>query len=165
LEPSTLYYFQAHAKNSAGETDGDVLSFTTLPICEGTVLLLTPNGGQELVAGSTYEITWQTTGTIPSVLIEYSANNGAGWTDVNTVANTGSYQWEVPDVNNSQQCLVRVSGAACPDVNDTSDAVFTIYRCTLVYDLNHDCIVNEVDRDLLLSEWLLCGDPFDPNCP
>ena len=165
LKPETLYYFRAYARNAGGEGRGDIQSFTTLPQCEGTLLLLDPNGGQQIVAGSTYEITWQTTGTIYDVRLEYSADNGATWTDVNTVANTGSYAWEVPDVNNSQQCLVRVSGAACPQVNDTSDNVFTIYRCCLLYDLNHDCIVNELDRDLLLSEWLQCGDPFDPNCP
>jgi hypothetical protein len=165
LKPETLYYFRAYARNSAGITGGNIESFTTLPRCEGTVLLLTPNGGEQLIAGSTYEITWQqTTGTVKNVLLEYSADNGATWVDVNTVPNTGSYQWQVPQVN-SQQCLVRVSGAPCPDVNDTSDNAFTIYRCTLLYDLNHDCIVNELDRDLLLSEWLKCGDPFDPNCP
>jgi hypothetical protein len=72
--------------------------------------------------------------------------------------------WEVPDVNNSQQCLVRISGAACPHVNDTSDAVFTIYRCTLAYDLNGDCYVDFYDFALMALEWQECGNPYDPNC-
>jgi hypothetical protein len=164
LKPNTECHFQAWARNAAGEAQGDVLSFTTLPKCEGTVSLLTPNGGERLVSGSTYEITWQSTGTVQDVLLEYSADNGVSWADVNTVPNTGSYAWEVPDVNNSQQCLVRVSGAGCPLANDTSDAVFTIYRCKLAFDLNYDCVVNQLDYDLLMSEWLKCGNPFDPNC-
>jgi len=164
LKPETLYYFRAYARNSASETRGSIQSFTTLPVCDGTALLLTPNGGERLVAGSTYEVTWQSTGTVQNVLLEYSADNGATWTDVNTVPNTGSYMWEVPDVNNSQQCLVSISGMGCPHVNDISDAVFTIYRCKLAFDLNHDCVVNQLDYDLLMSEWLRCGNPFDPNC-
>ena len=151
------------AHGATSEAEGNIQSFVTLPGC-GTICVLTPNGTEQLVAGSTYEITWQATGTVQDVLLEYSADNGATWTDVNTVPNTGSYAWEVPDVNNSQQCLVRVSGAECLHVNDTSDAVFTIYTCNLAYDLNHDCVVNQLDYDLLMSEWLKCGNPFDPNC-
>jgi hypothetical protein len=163
LEPNTVYYFQAFARNSVGETKGNIQSFTTLPGCVGTVLLLTPNGGEELVAGSTYEITWQTTGTIQNVFIEYSANNGAGWTAIATVPNTGSYQWQIPQVN-SQQCLVRINGAACPHGNDTSDGVFTIYQCTIPYDGNHDCVIDMLDFALWASYWLQCGNPFNPNC-
>jgi hypothetical protein len=163
LKPNTLYYFRAFARNSAGESRGDVLSFTTLPGCDGTILLLDPNGGQELVAGSIYEIIWETTGTIENVLLGYSTNNGVNWTAIGTVSNTGLYEWLVPQ-ENSQQCLMRISGAGCPDVNDTSDDVFTIYKCTLAYDLNHDCVIDMLDFVLLATEWLQCGNPFDTNC-
>ncbi len=166
LCPSSLYYFRAWARNCAGISNwGNEQTFTTPPGCEtlASLLLLTPNGWEELPAGSTYEITWETTGIVENVLIEYSINNGLDWTDVNTVTNTGSYMWEVPDVN-SQLCLVYISDPCCPGVNDTSDNTFTIYQCMLAYDLNHDCIVNELDFCLLMSEWQCCGNPFDPNC-
>jgi len=32
------------------------------------------------------------------------------------------------------------------------------------YDLTGDCFVNLLDLDALASEWLECGNPFDPNC-
>ena len=57
-----------------------------------SISLLTPNGGEKLVAGSNYEITWQTEGAVENVFIEYSTDNGGDWNDVNTVPNTSSYQ-------------------------------------------------------------------------
>jgi hypothetical protein len=96
--------------------------------CEIELLfLLTPNGGEALVAGSTYEISWDTEGTISTVLIEYSTNNGGNWTGVDppNVGNSGSYNWTVPWLS-SGQCLVQVSDASDPCTSDISDAVFTI---------------------------------------
>ena len=129
----------------------------------GELILLRPNGGEELVAGSTYDITWGTNGIVENVFIEYSDNNGVDWTAIDTVVNTGSYPWLVPDIN-SNECLVRVSDAGYPPAGDVSDDVFRIYVCTLLYDLNHDCFVNFCDFSLLASEWLRCGDPCEPNC-
>lgn len=128
-----------------------------------TLLLLDPNGGEELVAGATYHITWETEGSIENVLIEYSTDDGQSWNEVNTVPNNGSYEWTVPDVT-SANCLVRISDASYPSWYDTSDDMFTIYVCTLAYDLNHDCLVNLSDFAFLVSEWLQCGNPFDSNC-
>jgi len=129
----------------------------------GELTLLAPNGGKNLVAGSTYDITWDANGFVENVFIEYSGDNGANWTAVDTVANTGSYSWLVPNVN-SDECLVYISDADYPTTGDISDDVFRIYVCTLAYDLNHDCFVDFFDFSLLASEWLQCGDPCDPDC-
>ncbi|MHC4757607.1 MAG: hypothetical protein ACYTE8_03020 [Planctomycetota bacterium] len=118
-----------------------------------------PNGGEALSSGSVYDIVWETEGVAEWVVIEYSTNNGTDWVEIETIANTGICAWEVPDVN-SQQCLVRVSETN----SDTSDAPFTIYVCTLKYDMNNDCFMDYLDFALWTSEWLECGNPFDPNC-
>ena len=89
------------------------------------LLLLNPNGSETLIAGTTYDVNWTSTGSISDVKIEYSANNGAAWNDVNTVPNTGLYSWLVPTVD-SNQCLVRISDASDPSISDISDGVFTI---------------------------------------
>ena len=83
-----------------------------------------PNGGEVLTGGSTYSVTWTSTG-IGIVLIKYSSDNGLSWTPIDTVANTGSYNWLVPAVN-SNRCLVRISDASNPSISDTSDRVFTV---------------------------------------
>ena len=91
------------------------------------LLVLTPNGGQELIDNTVYQITWQTTGMIDDVVIEYSTNNGSDWTGVEpaNTGNTGSYDWLVP-VEPSAQCLVKVSDLTNPGISDISDATFTI---------------------------------------
>lgn len=123
-----------------------------------------PNGGENLLAGKTYTISWQSQGYITEVLIEYSSNNGSDWTEVaSDVNNTGSYNWLVPSVD-SNECVVRISSARYWSVSDTSDAPFTTYICKLDYDLNGDCFVDMFDFAFIASEWLKCGNKFDPNC-
>jgi hypothetical protein len=98
-----------------------------------TFSILTPNGGEVLIAGATYDINWTTTDNINDVKIEYSTNNGTDWNDVNTVPNTGSYDWFVPEVT-SNQCIVQISDANDANLYDISDDVFTIYVCRAGYD-------------------------------
>jgi hypothetical protein len=101
-------------------------------ISEPTWLLLqNPNGGEVLGGLSIYTINWSSTGS-GSVLIEYSTDNGNNWNTVNppNVGNTGSYDWSVPLVA-SQECLIRISNAANPNVSDISDGVFEIYEPTI----------------------------------
>jgi parallel beta-helix repeat protein len=89
--------------------------------------VLTPNGGEVLNPGTTYEITWDAWGDINEVKIEYSTDNGSAWAEVdpNNTGNTGSYNWLIPEID-SDLCLVRVSDPNDAFVNDTSDTVFTI---------------------------------------
>ncbi len=147
---------------SGGSFTIDNVEITGTPI-HSTILLLAPNAGESLQSGQTFDIRWKTTGPVNLVKLEYSVDNGAQWTEIATVANAGLFHWEVPDVT-SAQCLVRVSNVANGQVFDISDAPFRIFRCLLNFDLNGDCYVDMRDLALLASEWLLCGDPFDPRC-
>ncbi len=134
---------------------------------EAALLLLEPNGGESFASGTQQTIHWETQGTVSEVLVEYSTNNGQAWDAVSppNVGNSGTYQWLVPDAN-STQCLVRVSDANDPDVNDTSDGQFTIFICqrSLAGDLNGDCYVDFKDLAVAFAEWLTCGNPYDPDC-
>lgn len=126
-----------------------------------------PNGGESWMAETTEDIQWEicSDANIAEVKIEYSANNGQDWSDVNTVANTGSYEWLVPEVT-LPNCLVRISDANDPNIYDTSDDVFTIFECLgpVPGDLNEDCYTNGKDLAILAAHWLLCGNPLDPAC-
>jgi len=141
----------------------------SIPFHVSSIKILEPNGGESLPAGSTYIINWEDyrdDGNCPnSYLLNYSIDNGQNWipVDLNSVSNACSYDWLVPDVN-SEQCLMWVVDANDPNVNDTSDAAFTIYECTLATDLTGDCVVNLYDLAALIADWLKCGNPFDPNC-
>jgi len=133
---------------------------------DSALVLLFPNGGENLAAGSRQRILWQS-GDVTEARVEYSVNNGLDWVEVDppNVGNTGSYEWIVPDVN-SQHCLVRVSDVANPQEGDTSDQVFTIFVCqrSLAGDLNNDCYVDFRDIAVIAMDWLNCGNPYDPLC-
>lgn len=91
-----------------------------------SVTVVTPNGGETLTVGNSYEITWTDTGTVGPVKIEFSSNNGGSYsTVVASTPNDGSYDWTVPD-DKSALCLIKITDASVPAVTDTSDAVFTI---------------------------------------
>jgi len=107
----------------------EVYDVSELPfqIVSSLPALLSPNGGEQLLSGTTTPIQWNTTGSISDILIEYSLDNGATWIAVTppNTENTGTYDWTVPYVM-SKECLIRVSDASHPVVNDTSDVVFEI---------------------------------------
>ncbi len=129
----------------------------------GQVTVLSPNGGESLIAGSTQTITWQSQGEFQNIFIQYSTNNGTNWIPIATVADTGSYDWTVPALH-STQCLIRLSDTEYTNKNDASDSVFTIYTCTLVSDLDGDCCVDIKDLVILADSWLQCNDPDNLDC-
>lgn len=101
-------------------------SFSIIP---PTITITTPNGGETWNIGTSYDITWSTTGMINTVDIYESRDNGATWNLI--IGNTpsgvggGSYSWLVGGMS-STQCKVRVNDFMHPMVGDTSNATFTI---------------------------------------
>jgi hypothetical protein len=101
--------------------------FSIVPPGAG-ITVISPNGGENLVSGSTYEITWTSTGSIPRVFIELTTDNRNTWfTVVPSTENDGSYEWIVPNTP-STGCQVRISQAEVDNksITDASDAVFSI---------------------------------------
>jgi len=87
------------------ESDG---TFTVTP--EPSIQILSPNGGEQFVSGTSQNISWTST-NITNVKLEYTTNNGATWVTIkDDTLNTGLYKWLVPVVNSSL-CKVRVSNA------------------------------------------------------
>ena len=94
-----------------------------------------PNGGEVVPSGDTYDITWQTNGTeseVDSVELFYSRDGGTTWKLIEEalIGNPGTYEWTVPgQKKNLKNCLVKVKAL---DVSgnkvavDKSDATFTI---------------------------------------
>ncbi|MHC4395457.1 MAG: SUMF1/EgtB/PvdO family nonheme iron enzyme [Planctomycetota bacterium] len=130
------------------------------------ILISIPNGGEVFNSGTSQTIEWSSSAPADAnVKIEYSINNGTDWNDVNnSVPNTGSYDWTVPEVT-SPNCLVRISDVNDANIYDTSDDVFTIFVCQLLSraDLNDDCKVDFADFSLFALDWLRNGNPFAPE--
>ncbi|MGE5197131.1 MAG: hypothetical protein ACM3IL_01335 [Deltaproteobacteria bacterium] len=92
--------------------------------------LLTPNGGptQELTVGDDYNITWQCTGTVANVKLEYSDDNFiTPHTIIASTPNDGTHPWRVPNIP-STTMKVRVSSAIDPDAYAVSASTFKIVR-------------------------------------
>jgi hypothetical protein len=153
----------------------------TLPNTVPVLTLSQPNGGEIWEAGSTQSIIWQSQYMSGNVRIQYSTDGGVAWQTVaQTVANTGQYQWRLPDTI-SGRCRVQVSemdgapgdvssgtfGIYWPgDVNGDSfidtqdmlllaDCLADVLTAPLEIDLNEDGVVNSVD--LLILYYELAG--------
>jgi hypothetical protein len=99
---------------------------TFVELLTPAVTVLSPNGGEHLDVGSDHVISWNSTGTVGEVKIEYSINSGSSWsTIIPGTVNDGSYVWTVPNAP-SDNCLVRISEAGDGDPSDVSDEVFSI---------------------------------------
>jgi hypothetical protein len=130
-------------------------------------ILLSPNGGENLVAGKSYTVIWKTLdgAEIDYVALDYSYDDGRTWKNIDLCQNSGSYAWKVPPVD-SKQCLLRISDLNDTKLSDVSDGSFTIFNCSREFagDLNGDCYVDLMDLAILLQDWLTCANPLDPSC-
>ena len=115
--------------NSFGTVVGQDTSNSTFTI--EVVKILSPNGGEPLESGKTWNITWRTNGTINPVAKSYLYyTTGGGVWKLIAIRNDnyGSYLWGVPWVS-SKKCKVKVvlKDASSRIVgSDVSDKVFTI---------------------------------------
>ncbi len=103
----------------------------TLP--PSPVTLLSPNGGQSWVTGTTQNITYTYGSGTTQVSLEYSVDNGQSWSTIaNNVTANGSYAWVVPNTP-SVNALVKVTGNQFNGCDyDISNAVFTIASSVVV---------------------------------
>ncbi|MDD4940722.1 MAG: hypothetical protein PHE65_02345, partial [Candidatus Omnitrophica bacterium] len=117
-----------------GDADIDVSTTISGFKLSGAVVIGYPDAsGIVWNIGTEYTITWNATGLVTPVKIEYSTNNGGAWTQLTDthvgVDGANSYPWTIPGALNSEQCLIRVSdarSASFPLVTDTSANMFSI---------------------------------------
>lgn len=93
----------------------------------GSLLLLTPNGEEELVVDSTRSITWSKVGTFSGVKLEYSTDGGQNYIVISHSVSAANlaYSWTVPDAIGGN-VKVRVSNIEDAAVRDESNGVFKI---------------------------------------
>ncbi|AQT70046.1 Ser-Thr-rich glycosyl-phosphatidyl-inositol-anchored membrane family protein [Anaerohalosphaera lusitana] len=124
------------------------------------ILLKSPQSGESVLVNSDHTIEWSTGDMYADsqINIQHSFDKGESWIDLGTVANSGIYQWTVPEVE-SNQCLVYVAVADNSAVNDISKDTFLAYRCyeQLSGDLDGDCVVDLADLALLAESWMSRG--------
>ncbi|MEJ5350509.1 MAG: hypothetical protein WHS65_02850 [Melioribacteraceae bacterium] len=100
--------------------------FTIINKGNQLIRVTSPNGGEKLTAGSSFNITWDAAG-ITNVKIEYTTNNGISWnTIVNSTPSTGFYNWAIVPSTASTNCKIRISDAQDGYPSDESDNFFSI---------------------------------------
>jgi outer membrane protein assembly factor BamB len=92
-----------------------------------------PEGGEVWVAGSLHEITWYSQVYEGPVDILFSEDAGNNWETVESnLPDTGSYMWHLPDIVDSNQCLISVEpNVPDPNVLCTNSGLFTIHPDSL----------------------------------
>ncbi len=127
-EPGLAYlYFLGNSGGTSTFYIDDVSVRQRITPSNQYIEVLTPNGGESWLAGSTQNILWLSTG-ITNVKLEYTTDNEASWeTIVNSVpASSGSYGWTVPN-SPSGNGKVKISNVENNSVFDKSDGIFEIY--------------------------------------
>jgi len=112
------------ADDVSNEKISGAFTIYNLPV----INIVTPNGGEQILAGSSYQIQWTGTHINNAVTIEYSLNAGSSWQHITSITGTstgGSYNWTVPNTT-SNNALIRVRLSNFTSVFDVSDAVFSI---------------------------------------
>jgi hypothetical protein len=93
-----------------------------------TLTLVSPNGGENWLQGSTYTISWEYSGGPATGLIEYSEDGGQYWNYLDYIYaldSVSSYTFQ-NYLYPTTQALIRVSDYSNPGISDESDNVFTV---------------------------------------
>ncbi|HPB94199.1 MAG TPA: CARDB domain-containing protein [Anaerohalosphaeraceae bacterium] len=125
---NNYYKFRLRAFNSEGFSDYSNTATVLVGLFLYSITVTQPNGGQSWPAGAVREITWTSTGGIPSVQIDYSLDGGSHWMDppiAASTANDGSFLWTVPNTP-SDNCIIRIQDASDGDPHDLSNQPFRI---------------------------------------
>ena len=96
--------------------------------------ILAPNGGENIGGGTTFKIRWTYEGQIDNVNLYFSPDDGTTWSPIAATSNSGSYEWQTPQIISSQ-CLVKIEDAV-GGASDQSDNTFMISQSApdSVYD-------------------------------
>lgn len=107
VAPATGFLVFGINQNSAYSDFGE---FTLTGKIVPQITLTNPDRFVFIYSNSVYQITWDTSGYFDDITIEYSADNGQNWTEIEpgVIKNNGSYDWTTPDIV-SQDCLLRLS--------------------------------------------------------
>ncbi len=117
-----------------------------------SVNVISPNGGEVLLAGRTDTITWSSR-AVANVKIEYSTDNGTSWSSVvaSTPASAGKFAWVIP-ASFTAQGRVRISNAADALINDMSNNSFSIPLLTLTAPNGGETWLTGTQHDITWSQ-------------
>lgn len=141
-----------------------------------SITITSPQGGVRWLRGTTHNITWNSTGNIPTVNIGIFEGSTRNWLAYR-IPNTGSYAWSIPDTQLAANDYAIGVNTFDVDAGDWTRQVFSITDSTdstpvpsapplptnvSAYDFNCDGIVNINDATVISNLWRN-GTPLDIN--
>ncbi|MBN2520528.1 MAG: hypothetical protein JXB17_08490, partial [Bacteroidales bacterium] len=129
-ENDGLTYFDSLRITSGDAEDKYVfLKAQTIFDAEPSIIVTSPNGGEQFAVGSQQNITWTSAG-ISTVDIYYVINGFINnLIETNVTASSGTFSWTVPN-ENSSNVQIKVVSSTNSAINDLSDERFTIAPAT-----------------------------------
>ncbi len=126
---STNVKVRITSTTDAATTD---VSDSTFSIVSPSIELVSPNGGETFISGDIMPIHWKNNGSVSTVKIEYSVNDGATWnTIVSSTTNNGYYRWTIPALIVSDSTRIKVTSTSDSLTTDISNNRFSIKRPTI----------------------------------
>jgi cyclophilin family peptidyl-prolyl cis-trans isomerase len=109
-----------------------VIDSIRVVVGDPAIELTSPLAGSKLNGFANNEITWDSE-FIADVKIEFSSDNGQTWEDIvsESSANTRSFTWPATNII-SDECLMKISDVANPDVFSITETPFTLCRLELL---------------------------------
>ncbi|MBI4323407.1 MAG: DUF2341 domain-containing protein [Candidatus Omnitrophica bacterium] len=117
------------AMQGTAESPTPQLQALSLDYAAGKLFVVSPNGGERLIQGTTHQIIWSALGHDAAypVKLEYSLDGGKTYKAMaDSTENDGAYVWVLPDRVTSSEARVRVSDRNDPSMFDESDEPFAI---------------------------------------
>jgi len=136
-EGSHTIKFIVDADNHIKESDetNNTISLNLTVLATPLIAVTLPNGGENLMKGSTYRIQWATTGYGSDASVQiglrdarYDVNIDKGEVTIINTINSGSYSWAIPsttEVGSQFKIVIYIDGGG-PGKYDLSDDYFSI---------------------------------------
>ncbi|MCX7767162.1 MAG: GPI anchored serine-threonine rich family protein, partial [Candidatus Sumerlaeia bacterium] len=105
-----------------------LLSFPFIIFAQRSITVISPNGGENWVKGTTQQIRWTSTNAGSTVAIDLLKSETIYRNIVNLYPNTETpYAWSIPlDIPTGSDYKIKITSNQFPTVFDTSDGNFTI---------------------------------------
>lgn len=131
-------------------------NFIITNVVNKSIVVISPNGGEDWEAGTKQNITWNST-AINRVKIELSTNQGASWIVLADNVSGGAYEWDISQSLNSTQCQIRLSDALDFSIADISDGTFIISPIKAIRVTGPTGPITFKDSDPITITWESSG--------
>jgi len=119
-----------------------------------------PTGGEKLIAGSQYTISWYQENA-SDITLEYSLDGSISWQDIvsGTSASTGSYVWTIPDAL-SAECKIRIADVIDSSISSMSDGLFEI--TPQIIQIDHQPVTDaQENATIIFNATITCDAAID----